>query len=652
VLREQGEGTYQEIEAEKPNAFLAVPYWAWKDKATEATRIIGDFADHDSVKFVWPLIKDRIADCLCVVSGTKLEITPYLAPLDDFGSYWNAETRVFMSATVTDDSFLVKGLQLAPETISRPLTYPNETWSGEKLILIPSLTDDSLDRSAIVNDFGRKSHRRSYGVVALCPSFKGSKDWEVCGAKIARKEDIDDVIRALKSGVRDETVVFVNRYDGIDLPDDACRILIFDSLPFGEGLVEQYLQTCRGDSELSKIRLARSIEQGLGRSVRGEKDYSVIIIVGPELVSSLRQAGMRSYLSDQTRLQVEIGIEVAEAAQDDIKNGKTPMVALKEVVQQCLKRDPLWKEFYVERMNQLKPEIAKSRGLHIFEKELEAESEYQSGNIEKAVRVLQSLADVSAISTSERGFYLQEMARYRYKASKIESNKLQQTAHKKNRFLFKPRDGFVVEKLAAVTGKRVTAIAKWVRQYDSYEQLKLAVEDILEKLAFGVDADAFEKALQKLGVALGYASERPDKEWKQGPDNLWCLEDGEYLLIECKSEVAVGRIEIHKEETGQMNNACAWFRDHYQNAEFTRLMVIPTNKLGTGAGFSEGVGIVRKQELSRLATNVRRFYGEFATMNLSDIAEDRIHEFLVAHHLTTDDIKSSYQKDVYTGTLR
>ena len=65
----------------------------------------------------------------------SIEIEPYVAPLSAFGSYWKAEHRIFMSATVTDDAFLVKGLKLAPETIMKPLSYPKETWSGEKMVL-------------------------------------------------------------------------------------------------------------------------------------------------------------------------------------------------------------------------------------------------------------------------------------------------------------------------------------------------------------------------------------------------------------------------------------------------------------------------------------------------------------------------------------
>ena len=37
---------------------------------------------------------------------------------------------------------------------------------------------------------------------------------------------------------------------------------------------------------------------------------------------------------------------------------------------------------------------------------------------------------------------------------------------------------------------------------------------------------------------------RPENEVGKGPDNLWAIRDGEYLLVECKSEVHLDRQEI------------------------------------------------------------------------------------------------------------
>ena len=47
------------------------------------------------------------AHCQGVISGVAIEIEPHVPPLAAFGSYWKAKHRVFMSATVTDDAFLV-----------------------------------------------------------------------------------------------------------------------------------------------------------------------------------------------------------------------------------------------------------------------------------------------------------------------------------------------------------------------------------------------------------------------------------------------------------------------------------------------------------------------------------------------------------------
>ena len=52
-------------------------------------------------------------------------------------------------------------------------------------------------------------------------------------------------------------------------------------------------------------------------------------------------------------------------------------------------------------------------------------------------------------------------------------------------------------------------------------------------------------------VALGFAGERPDKAWKEGPDNLWALDNTRYLVVECKNEVDVTRAEIKKREAEQ-----------------------------------------------------------------------------------------------------
>ena len=271
-LKEQGAGTHAEIHQGEYKSFLPVPYWAWNTHQSSVASILAKDARTDEIKYAWPLIKDALQHCTCIISGASLEIEPHLPPLELFGSYTNTSHRVFMSATVTNDAFLVKGLGLKPSTIKVPLVDKKERWSGEKMILLPSLIDPSLTRDLIIKTFGKSQPQRRYGVVAITPSFKFAEEWKAAGAINPGTDTIWTTIDNLKQGKCADAVVIANRYDGIDLPDRTCRLLVIDSKPQGETLTDRWTEDCRAESQVTLIRIARTIEQGLGRSVRGEKD--------------------------------------------------------------------------------------------------------------------------------------------------------------------------------------------------------------------------------------------------------------------------------------------------------------------------------------------------------------------------------------------
>jgi hypothetical protein len=346
------------------------------------------------------------------------------------------------------------------DTITKPLVFKEERWSGEKMVLIPSLIHESLDRSSVVHDWARRKTGRDYGIVALVPSFRMTADWEKYGAKIARKESIKMAIEGLKACHFDECLVIANRYDGIDLPDATCRILVFDSKPYSEVLSDLYEESCRSGSEITSVRTARVIEQGLGRSVRGEKDYSVIILIGPELVKSVRNTASRRHLSSQTRQQIEIGLQIAEMAEQDIKGGATPAGALHSLVAQCLGRDEQWKAFYVQEMNSIVVEQPSPAVLEIFRRELTAELSFQAGETQKAIKELQDLLDNQIPDPADKCWYLQEMARYSFRSSKVDSNKYQVAAHRGNKYLMKPRTGVEFAQLQAISQKQGQAISE------------------------------------------------------------------------------------------------------------------------------------------------------------------------------------------------
>lgn len=645
-LENQGLGSYADIKLGKFDSVLPVPYWAWKNRLGDVTRFIAKAADSDELKYTWPLLKDSLADCACVFSGTGLEIAPYLPDLSLFGSYWRAKSRIFMSATVTNDAFLVKGLNLAPDVIRKPLTYDGEKWYGEKMVLIPSLIDGSLSRTAIIDGFAGISKKRKSGVVALVPGSKQARDWKTKGAHAVDRTSIVEGVKRLRDKQFSETVVIANYYDGIDLPDDACRILILDSKPFANGLIDTYADSCRASSEITSLKLARTIEQGLGRAVRGQKDYCVVLLIGANLVRAIRSGRSRLQFSEQTQQQVAIGLTVSEDAKGEVGEGVDPPSVLNTLINQCLGRDDGWKAYYAQEMQSLTVVASEPKLLEVFAAELKAEQQYRDGAFEEAKRTTQKLIDThyGPDDLEDRAWYLQEMARYMLPVNASESNDLQVKAHKKNKLLLKPQSGFVFEPLI-IPEKRITAIKTWMKSFESNEALILGGEEILADLSFGVAASDFEEALRKLGLALGFASQRPDKEWKEGPDNLWGLREGEFLLIEAKNEVDSERTAIHKDETGQMNNACAWFKKHYPGAKVSNLMVIPTKDIAKAAGFNDPVQVMQRKQLNDLKNRFRAFLLEFKQVDLHDLADETLQRSLQKHWLTSDDVTSKYGVD-------
>ncbi len=646
-LGDQGAGTFSDILAGEYDALLPVPYWAWIDRRDEVTGIIGKHRQQDSIKFAWPILRDMLDKCCCVVSGKSLEISPYIPPLHQFGSFFKAKYRVFMSATVTDDSFLVKGLRLSAQTISNPITYPKEKWFGEKMILLPSLIDLESGREKVVTAFAKPTQGRQFGIVGLCPSGKAAELWKGMGAEVAEAETISGCVQRLLDGNYDTTLCVVNRYDGIDLPDKHCRILVLDSKPHSGGLIDRYTESCRPSSEVTAQRTARMIEQGIGRGVRGEKDYCAVILTGGDLVRAIQRNDVRRFYSSQTRTQIDIGIEIVRMAEDDVQHGLSGLRIALDCVKKLLNRDEGWKEYYADRMADVTLDTPNQEMLKLYSLELETETKAEEGRYAEARKVIQTMLDNAPdMPQEDRGWYTQEMARLIYKASKADSGTLQTAAHKQNCYLLKPKEGMVFKKLEPLSQQRVAAIIEWVQQSPDYKDLIMRVHAIVGDLRFGVDHETFEQAFDDLGRALGFSAERPDKAWGKGPDNLWCLKRDHYLLVECKNQVKAEREEIAKTETGQMNNSFAWFTENYPGANASCVMIVPTKKVGEAAGFNMPVTVIREGKLKRLVGNVQNFFKEFAACDLMDLDPATVQKWLNDHGLSTDLLISTYTEQV------
>lgn len=641
-LIEQGEGTFWDIKYNDDYESLEmIPYWAWTEKKSQVLELLASNEKESSINFVWPLIKDTLENCQAFVNGGELQIMPVVAPMNMFGSFSNAKHRVLMSATTQDDSFFVKLLGVSVDAIKNPVTNEEQKWSGEKMMLIPSLISDKFTRDAMISYFGKLTYK--FGTVALTPTWKKQDDYREYGCLLLDKDNITLEIENLQKGLygAGKMRVLANRYDGIDLPDNACRVLILDSLPFFVNMADKFEQSARRGSRLVSKKLAQKIEQGLGRSVRSEKDYSVIIIIGSELVSFIRSNATRELFSPQTQKQIELGLQMVDWVKEE--NEDVQLSDFISLINQCLKRDEGWKALYESEMNEIQlAETTRDDELKILTLEAQAEKLFLQKKYDEATEKIQILLDKYVTEASDRGWYLQLMAQYKYCSSKVESQKLQRTAFECNFELLKPQEGVAYKKLDNINLNRIKNICDQISGFANFDELMLEINRICECLNFGVEANKFEDAVEKLGLLLGYKSQRPDKTIKKGPDNLWGLGNNSFIMIECKSEVSQGRTSIHKSEVGQMNNHCGWFESEYEDAKVLRIMIIPTVNVAYDADFTHEVHVMRKSKLNSLKKNVINFFKEFKQYDLNNVTDKFVDQCLEANNLSNQKILEKY----------
>src|SRR5690606_20108163 len=197
-------------------------------------------------------------------------------------------------------------------------------------------------------------------------------------------------------------------------------------------------------------------------------DYCIIFLIGSDLVKFIKSSRTNKYFSAQTKKQLDIGLEIAEMAVEDLSDKNEPMDVMKSLMKQVLQRDEGWKEFYKKEMNKITPNHNNSTIYETFVLERKASVSNYAGDYEKACESIQKIIDNYCNDDSERGWYLQILARYKYLDSKVDSNALQKSAFLKNNELLKPKEGINYKKLEYINENRIQRILQYLGNYPIY----------------------------------------------------------------------------------------------------------------------------------------------------------------------------------------
>ena len=128
---------------------------------------------------------------------------------------------------------------------------------------------------------------------------------------------------------------------------------------------------------------------------------------------------------------------------------------------------------------------------------------------------------------------------------------------------------------------------------------------VFDDLAFGVSHDVFEQALSDLASIIGFQSQRPDLEIGRGPDVLWRMTNGHYLVIEAKNQVDSERQYIFKKEAEQLDHHVTWFEQEYPDGAHTAILIHPSATLYDDAYIPVGSKVIQRDNLQQIVESVR-----------------------------------------------
>ncbi len=575
-------------------AIMEAPYWAWQARLGQVRALLREAGADDRHKFAWPLLRDALDTCHCLIGHDAVAITPLLPPVDMIPTFAECGRRVFMSATIGDDSAIVRAFDAGERAVATPITSTSLAGVSERMILAPELT--GMPQRDMREMLGRLAatvvERERAGAVILTPSTAAARAWEDVATFPDASSKVAASVRALQDGAALGPFVFANRYDGIDLPGSACRVLILWGLPRGESEYDLYRSTVFADSTALNGELAQRIEQGMGRGARGGSDYCVVIVAGKDLTGRLGRTSNQKLLTSSTRAQIEMGLEISKAVADENSFLDTFML--------CLRRDREWIEYHAETLANLATSDPVDKGqLALASVERAAARLLRGGRHEEAIaRLTDYWVRTPDLDRRSKGWLQQSAARAAFLWGRPDlAQDLQRQAFANNDNLLRPKAEIPYEPLAA-PGPQAAAIAGLVAGYKVPRGYMAAFDEVVAHLVPSASSNQFEQALADLGAMLGFRVDRPDDRVRRGPDVLWLLDNATGLLLEAKSLKKPGN-PLTKEEHGQLLNAEEWFRAQYPGYAPIRAVVHPNDTATPSVpiGASRVLTLARLQEL-------------------------------------------------------
>lgn len=259
--------------------------------------------------FVWSTIRDHLLACHFYFAPGRLLIRPVLPPTSSHRPFIQARQRIYMSATLGEAGELERITGRYPIQRLAPKTGWERQTIGRRYFMMPDMSLDDGDQIILCGSLINKAGR----ALVLTPDERQAEKFRRIvrtdtSARLFTAKDIEQSKKEFLSSPSAVAVV-ANRYDGIDFPEDECRLLFVEGLPKATNLQEQFLITRLGSSDTLRVRILTRIVQAFGRCTRSDKDYSTVVLRGEELTKYIVSQENRAPLHPELQAELSFGME-------------------------------------------------------------------------------------------------------------------------------------------------------------------------------------------------------------------------------------------------------------------------------------------------------------------------------------------------------
>jgi hypothetical protein len=544
--------------------------------------------------FPWRYLKDHLTRCVTILSGSGIEIAPPLLPVHTLPYFRSSTRRIYLTATLPTQ---VEFLRTFGIVNPQPIVPGGKSGDAQRLFLFPQGDTDEGQRATVLDLTSKLK------ACIITSSDQDAATWCPPATKFSGARGHHAIQEFAKSGGADK-LVLAARYDGVDLPGDACRVLILDGLPRGASLFERFLDQGLRLERLRASHMAVRITQAIGRIFRSNTDHGAVFICGSDLEKWLSDPDNQKHLPRLLQQQINFGIELRRMVDEKRTTSA-------ELLDGVLKGKQEWDKLYsdnVEAFETQEQPIEPAWFAKLVVDEVSAFQKLWDGNFAAAALQYRSIADEAEPHDSRLAAWFRHWEGLAHDLGRDDDAAMRAYVRAANSRVELGRPKTKMGVVAAAEEIRPSGQAKAILTLLKKKGQKTLSQlgDIEKALSDGSQTNPVEQALEDLGASLGLESSRPDRGSGSGPDVLWRhTEDRTGVALEAKTNKKPTSQYTKKDDIGQFHDHLGWLAKNHPAETFLKVVVGPKLQVSRDSNPPTDLRVVPLEQFVALAKRTK-----------------------------------------------